>query len=268
MGVWPNSLELPGTIVLLLFALLSGTSPAQEILFDFNDAPIHSPLPVDLVSGGITAHLSATGQGFSIQPADTMGFTPAGFSGNCVYPSSIFSADLRVSFSRSLTEFSILYAPQELGCDDSATLRVTGYRDATPVATNTATAANPGTWPSETLRLSSPAPFNRVVIHYDAKPPTCQDWGPIFMADNMRVTPAPTEPILTNPMLLTSGAFQFSCSDTPGRGFSVFGTTNMSLPFAQWRFLGNPAEISPGLFQFTDAAATNYSRQFYRLTSP
>ena len=27
--------------------------------------------------------------------------------------------------------------------------------------------------------------FDRVVVHYDARPPTCQDWGPIFLADNI-----------------------------------------------------------------------------------
>jgi hypothetical protein len=162
---------------------------AQPVTFNFESAPIHSSLPIDLNEGGISAHFSATGQGFSIQPANTMGFTPLGFSGLCIYPNSIYIADLLVSFTPPLTSFSILYAPQELGCDDSATLRVTAYSGGAFVATATATAASPGTWPSETLAIATAVPFDSVVVHYDARPPTCQDWGPIFMADNMTVTP-------------------------------------------------------------------------------
>lgn len=248
-------------------ALLSAQAVAQDILFDFNDAPLRAPLPIDLVAGGISAHFSATGTGFSVQPADTMGFTPPGFGGYCLYPSGIDAADLLISFSQPIIDFSILYSPQELGCDDSARMKVTGYRDAMPVATNTATAQNPGTWPSQSLRLSSPAAFDRVVVHYDARPPTCQDWGPIFMADNLRITPAPPDIVLANPALLPNGAFQFWFTNAPGRGFSVFGMTNTAPPFT-WSWFGNPVEVTPGVFQFTDSQAPNQARAFYRVRSP
>ncbi|MBK9403524.1 MAG: hypothetical protein IPN57_03140 [Ignavibacteria bacterium] len=56
------------------------------------------------------------------------------------------------------------------------------------VGTSTKTARNPGTWPSATLRCSFPQGFNSVVVHYASRPPTCQDYGVIYMADNMRVT--------------------------------------------------------------------------------
>jgi hypothetical protein len=167
------------------FTLNSGT-----VMFDFDNAPIHTSLPIDLTVGGVTAHLSATGQGFSIQQANTMGFTPAGFAGLCIYPNSVFAADLLISFSHVLTDYSIMYAPQELGCDDSATMRVTAYLNGVYVGTNTSTAPFPGTWPTGTLTFSSAQGFDRVVVHYDSRPPTCQDWGPIFLADNMLVTTA------------------------------------------------------------------------------
>lgn len=162
---------------------------AQSILFDFNDAPQYTPLPIDLTHGGITAHFSATGQGFSIQNAGVLGFTPAGFDGNAIYPSSVFAADLLVSFSTLLSDFSIMYSPEEYACDSSATLRVTGYFDTTFVATATTTAPLPGTWPTGILTLSASQGFNNVVVHYDSGPPTGGDWGPIFMADNMVITP-------------------------------------------------------------------------------
>ena len=124
---------------------------AQTILFDFENAPVHESLPLQLTVGGLTAQFSATGQGFSIQRADTMGFTPAGFSGNCIYPSSVSTADLMIGFSQRLNGFSVLYAPQELGCDSSATMRVTAYLDGIWVGTTTTNASSPGTWPSEIL---------------------------------------------------------------------------------------------------------------------
>lgn len=166
--------------------------PAQVVLFDFENAPIRSPLPVSLTVDGITAQFKATGQGYSIQPANTMGFTPANFSGLCIYPSSIYLADLLVKFDSTLVDFSLLYACQELGCDDAATMRVTAYLHGAYVGTNTKTASQPGTWPSDILRCSFVQGFDSVVIHYDKKPPTCQDYGVIFMADNMRVTTAST----------------------------------------------------------------------------
>jgi hypothetical protein len=165
---------------------------AQTVLFDFDNAPLHSPLPISLTEGGITANFSATGQGFSIQEANVLGFTPQGFTGRVIYPNSIYQADLHIRFDQTLTYFSIMYACQELGCDDAATIRVTAYSRGSFTGTATMTATNPGTWPVDTLSCSFSQGFDSVVVHYDKRPPTCQDYGVIFMADNMKVTPANT----------------------------------------------------------------------------
>jgi len=180
--------HLSGALCALCVGLIPTPIFAQSVLFDFDSAPQHAGLPIDVTQGALTAHLSATGQGYSIQAAGVLGFTPAGFAGNAVYPSSVFAADLLVGFNARLADFSIMYAPEEYACDSSATLRVTGYRGTTLVATNTTTAPVPGTWPTGVLTLSAPQGFDNVVIHYDAAPPTGGDWGPIFMADNMLVT--------------------------------------------------------------------------------
>lgn len=175
---------------LLSILLLACAAPAgaQSVLFDFDSAPLNTRLPLDVSVGSLTAHLSATDQGYSIQRADSLGFTPAGFAGHSIYPSSVFAADLLIGFSQTLQDFSIMYAPEEYGCDSSATLRVTAYRGTTFVATATTTAPVPGTWPTGVLALSAQQAFDNVVVHYDAAPPTGGDWGPIFMADNMIVT--------------------------------------------------------------------------------
>lgn len=197
-----------GRIILAAMVLvgLVGPTAAHAVLFDFDNAPLHASLPLDLTVDGITAHFSATGQGFSIQQADAMGFTPAGFAGYCIYPNSVYLSDLLVGFSQTLTDFSIMYSPQELGCDDSATMRVTAYMNDTYVGTNTTTAYPPGTWPTGTLTFSSPQGFNRVVVHYDSPPPTCQDYGVIYMADNMIVTgaTASVNPAIDRPALSTT----------------------------------------------------------------
>jgi hypothetical protein len=68
-------------------------------------------------------------------------------------------------------------------------MRVTAFRNGLYVGTNTRTATFPGTWPVDTLRCTLPQGFDSVVVHYALPPPTCQDYGTIFVADNMRVTP-------------------------------------------------------------------------------
>jgi len=261
--------------LLVLASLLTVRAGAQSVLFNFDNAPLHTSLPIDLTVGGITAHLSSSGLGgYSIQPADTLGFTPAGFGGYCIYPNGINAADLLVSFSTPLTDFSILYAPQELACDSSATLRVTAYLNSMFVATATTNATwnCTCTWASQVLPISSAEPFNSVVIHYDAPPPPipnpCQDYGNIFLADNMTVTPAPPPIILTTATKLTNGAFQFTFTNTPNTPFTVLGTTNPTLPFSNWTALVGLTEAPPGQFQFTDAQATNIPRRFYRISSP
>ncbi len=250
-----------------LFSLLLARAEAQSVLFDFENATLRAGLPMSLTVGGITAQFSATGQGFSIQAANSMGFTPAGFSGNCIYPNSIYAADLLVSFSVPLTNFSILYAPEEYACDSSATMRVTAYVDGAVVGTTT-TNAQAGTWPSETLQFGSPQPFNGVVVHYDAPPVTGGDWGPIFMADNMVVMVAPPPIVLGNAVVLPGGAFQFGFTNTPGATFTVWAAAEPTLAQAGWTALGGVTEIAPGQFQFTDLQATNSFRRFYQVSAP
>ena len=257
-------------LIAAALAFLPGPAGAQNVLFDFDNAPVHASLPLDLSAGGLTAHFSATGLGgYSIQPANTMGFTPAGFGGNCIYPSGIASADLNIGFSGSLTSFSILYAPQELGCDSSATLRVTAYGNGVLVGTVTTNATwnCPCTWPSQLLAFSSAQPFDSVAVHYDARP-ACQDYGTIFLADNMIVTPAPPPLILAGTTTLPDGAFQFSFTNTPNTPFTVFGATNPALPFSSWTALPGLTEAPPGQFQFTDSQAVSLPHRFYRVTSP
>jgi hypothetical protein len=240
---------------------------SQSVQFDFENARVHTSLPISLSAGGISAHFSATGQGFSIQPANTLGFTPAGFSGNCIYPNSVYAADLLISFSAPVNAFSILYAPQELGCDSSATMRVTAFMDGTIVGTGSTNSSFPGTWPSEILAFRSVQSFNRVAIHYDNRP-VCQDYGPIFMTDNVVLTPAPQPVVLTNAAIVAGGGLQFSWTAQPGNAFAVLSTTNVAQPLSDWNTATEVIEISPGQFQFTDPQPADACARFYRVRCP
>jgi hypothetical protein len=253
--------------LVLLTALCFIRAGAQSVLFDFDNAPRYTPLPISLTVGGITAQFSATGAGYSVQAANVLGFTPAGFSGNCIYPSSVYGADLNVAFSTPLTNFSILYAPEEYACDSSATMRVTAFLNGVSIGTAT-TNAQAGTWPTETLAFGSAQGFDSVVVHYDRGPVTGGDWGPVFMVDNMAVTPAPPPIVLLQATKLGNGAFQCTFTNTPGATFTMLGSTNLALPLTNWNAVGSVTEISSGLYQFTDQQATNRPLFFYRVRTP
>jgi len=198
-------------LVTFIAVAAMATARAQTVTFDFDSAPQGSPLPIDLTVGGITAHLSSGSPfyNYSIQRADVLGFTPVGFSGLCVYPSTVFQSDLQVSFDTQLQDISVLYAPEEYATDSSCTMRITAYAGSTLVGTATYQIPVPGTWPTGTLAFSSTQPFDNVVIHYDSPPPTGGDYGPIFMVDNMVVTPYGSLPTVT--MRVTDG----SASEVP-----------------------------------------------------
>lgn len=108
--------------------------------------------------------------------------------------------------------------------------------------------------------------------HSDAPPSPipnpCQDYGTIFLADNMTVTVAPMPIVLGQATRLGNGAFQFAFINAPGDAFTVLASTNASLPLASWNVLGSVTEISSGQYQFTDLQATNQPLCFYRVRSP
>ena len=67
-----------------------------------------------------------------------------------------------------------------------------------------------------------------------------------------------------NTKLLGNGAFQFAYTNSSGQGSMVYASTNL----VDWASLGVATQISSGLYQFTDTAATNYPRRFYKLRTP
>ena len=83
-------------------------------------------------------------------------------------------------------------------------------------------------------------------------------------------TPAPTvsSVSLANAAISSEGAFQFTFTNVPGALFNVFATTNVAESFTNWIYLGEPLEVSPGQYQFTDTSNTNGPERFYTVVSP
>jgi hypothetical protein len=73
--------------------------------------------------------------------------------------------------------------------------------------------------------------------------------------------------ILLNVVKLSNGSFQIYLTNTPGTGFTVLATTNLTFAVSNWTVLGPMTEAPAGHFQFTDATAAGMQR-FYKISSP
>jgi hypothetical protein len=181
-----------------------------------------------------------------------LGIAPPGFSGLCVFPSSVFASDLIIDFSSPVIELSVLYSTQELGCDSSARMRVTAFMDGVDVGTNTTTAPIPGTWPSGTLSIDLPGGFNRALVHYDARPPTCQDYGVIFLADNVTVT------MLCQAPVISAQPAPVAVCPAGSATFSVSAGSTAGLSY-QWRKNASPIDVGVNASAVTDVLVVSAS---------
>ncbi|MBS1708696.1 MAG: hypothetical protein JSS65_08255, partial [Armatimonadetes bacterium] len=119
--------------------------------------------------------------------------------------------DLATGLPAYMEAASIDVAPQELACDTSSFLRISGYNGATLVGTrvDSAPGADSYTWPGFTLTLFTTdlfdptVLFDRVVVSFESAPSTGGDWGPIFVADNFNAYPIPEPTSLVGAGLLT-----------------------------------------------------------------
>ena len=107
-----------------------------------------------------------------------------------------------------------------------------------------------------------------MVVHYDHRPPTCQDYGTIFVADNIHVTPVPVSVIsegespenfilkqnYPNPFnpstkikfdILNSGFVQIKIFDIAGREIETLANQNFSPGeyVVDWNAQSSPAGV-------------------------
>jgi hypothetical protein len=79
----------------------------------------------------------------------------------------------------------------------------------------------------------------------------------------VNIIPAPVM-VVSNLSMDTNGAFSLGFAGLTNASYRVWASTNLSA----WRVLGFASQSPPGIFQFTDTAASNWPQQFYRVTCP
>ena len=75
---------------------------------------------------------------------------------------------------------------------------------------------------------------------------------------------SPTSVTLGDFRQLADGAVQFAYTNVGGQNSTVYASTNL----LDWTALGAATQISSGIFQFTDGAATNFPWRFYKVRTP
>jgi len=76
-----------------------------------------------------------------------------------------------------------------------------------------------------------------------------------------------TTPLVFNVAFTVNGP-QLTITNAPGATFTVLGTSDLTLPVPNWDILGQMAEISPGVYQWTETSYGNYDSRFFLLRGP
>jgi N-acetylneuraminic acid mutarotase len=133
-----------------------------------------------------------------------------------------------------------------------------GTAKAVAVATSPTNLAVDLTYDGSSAAPTNVGSYNVIGIIDD---PNYQGGATNILAINLPAINASLAPVV-------DGTFNLSFSNASGFGFSIYGTTNLSLPFTSWDFLGAATEVSPGQYQFIDQQATNNLQRFYIISSP
>jgi hypothetical protein len=97
--------------------------------------------------------------------------------------------------------------------------------------------------------------------------PAAMQWDELRVGNSWAsVTPSGPSPMikLSNAMWLGDGRFQFAYSNVYAFTGTIFGSTNLT----DWSPVGSATQIGPGLYQFIDANASNFTQRFYQLRWP
>jgi hypothetical protein len=72
----------------------------------------------------------------------------------------------------------------------------------------------------------------------------------------------------TSAQFASNGVFSFAFTNQQSASFTVWTTTDLSLPLAAWTVAGAPTNNGSGLYQFATPPAQGDVQRFYRVTSP
>jgi hypothetical protein len=91
--------------------------------------------------------------------------------------------------------------------------------------------------------------------------PAAMQWDELRFGTSWAVVTPPPPSLLTSLKKLSNGAFQFAYTNNSAQNNNVYASTNL----VNWLAIGAATQVSSGVFQFTDPAATNYAQRFYKL---
>lgn len=244
----------------LLVAQFQQQTLAATFDFDTGTPPVgpYQSMPSTQTQHGLTATFSAPTSSWSVQNT-LWGYVPTVFSGNFLFPSGYYYNALHLQFSDLLTDASVAFCTgdYEAETDIPTLVRMRAYVNTTdnpPVAEATMR----GEWvilvyPEGILQLSSPTPFNLIVVDIPSgQGPTATG---IFYADNFNAVRAPT-PTAT----LTAESFPPEGGLVSGAGTYPAGSTvtleavaNEGWVFDHWEENFQPTGTSPLLDLVLDA---------------
>lgn len=202
---------------------------ASGVKFDFDSSPLPAipgvPLPLDQMSGGVTANFSTPDAGGFTVSTPATGFILSGFSGKYLVPGEATTV-LEVSFDQMLTAASLRFAVMEaLGLPQHSSVTITAYDTSLGVpvegdSTTSAAAEIPGdTFATGMVTLNATAPFNGLRIEITG----AAEAGARLLCDELSVTPDATgggSLLLANPnwniTLTDFGYSDFLLDNTPG----------------------------------------------------
>lgn len=177
-------------------ALITGSvfTAGQTALFNFDSPGLQATMgmPSTLTVGGVTASFNSPNAwlsgGFSLQSANTTFFHLSQFSGNYLYPNSVYNPDLAIAFNQPISSLTFTYATADFGQNETpTTVQVIAYLGSTMVGS----ASSHGifylgdTMPEGTLTFDGAGQtFDHVLIQIPPAPLAASD----MLIDNISVT--------------------------------------------------------------------------------
>jgi hypothetical protein len=194
------TLNTPGvqsfTVADTVNAAISGSvfTAGQTARFDFDSPGLHATMgmPSTLTVNGVTASFSSPNAwlsgGFSLQSASTTFYHLSQFSGNYLYPNSVYNPNLAIAFDQPISSLTFTYATADFGQNETpTTVEVIAYQGSTVVGS----ASSHGifymgdTMPQGTLTFDGAGQtFDRVLIQIPYAPLAASD----MLIDNVVVT--------------------------------------------------------------------------------
>lgn len=257
------SYSFTASVSRLLVANFSLLNTSATFDFDSGTPPVaaHQSLPAEQSFNGVTAYFSSPNTyalGFSVQSDASTQFRLSQFSGNYLYPNSVYSPILDIHFNRHLTSILFTFATADFQqVEVPTTVQVTGYDTSTanpPVGSASGHGTYAGdTMPMGSLTFTSAVPFDVVEIKIPPSPLAASG----FLIDNIVVatTGALFAPTITwpAPAAITYG--------TPLNTSQLNATADVPGTFAYSPPLGAvlPAGSQTLSVTFTPTDAANYA---------